>query len=116
MPTWVIQRVEALAINGRQDLAKGDKLLFVGRFSNENDFSAAIHEGVIAGVAQDDNDHNKDDDIKTDEDSEEPPGIDLDPESSRGKIGGVPPTEHPVDLPGVNPSENQVKLRGVAPQ
>ena len=35
------------------DLPDGNEPLFIDRFSNENDFSAALHEGGIKGVAQD---------------------------------------------------------------
>ena len=58
MPTWVTQHVEAIAINGGRDIAKDDEPLFVDRFSNNNDFSVALHEGGIKGVAQDDDDQN----------------------------------------------------------
>ena len=62
MPTWVIQRVEALAVSNGGDLDDGDGPLFVDRFSNKNDFTAALQEGGIAGVAQD-NDGKDDDTI-----------------------------------------------------
>ena len=38
----------------RQDLAENYEPLFVDRFSNKNYFAATLHEGGIAGVAQDD--------------------------------------------------------------
>ena len=72
MPTWVIQCVKALSVRDGQYLVYGYEPLFVGRFANESDFSAALHEGGIEGVAQDDNDpddDNNDDNRNTDEDS-----------------------------------------------
>ena len=65
MPTWVIQRVEALIINDGQDLAKVNEPLFIDRFTNEIDFAAARHEGGISGVVQDNDDHNADDNSNT---------------------------------------------------
>ena len=53
MPTWVIQRVEALAINDVWDLPKGYEPLFVDRFANDNDFAASLHEGGIEIVVYD---------------------------------------------------------------
>ena len=103
MPTWVIQSVEALSINDGRDLDKGNEPLFVDHFSNGNYFSAALHEFGTSGVAQDDDDQNDYDDSNTYENSEEPPGIDLDTESARGKIGEVPTTDHPVEIPWVEP-------------
>ena len=47
--------------NGR-DIADGNEPLFVDRFSNENDFTDALHEGSIEGVAQDDDDQDSDND------------------------------------------------------
>ena len=69
MPTWVIQHVEEISINGGQDIAKDNEQLFVDQFSKNNDFAAALHEGGIKGVAQDDDDQNDNDDSNTDEDS-----------------------------------------------
>ena len=40
-------------MHDRQDLSDGDEPLSVDRFADENDFSAALHEGGIARVAQD---------------------------------------------------------------
>ena len=45
-------------------LADGDEPLFVDRFADENGFSAALYEGGVAGVLQDNNeqeDYNDDD-------------------------------------------------------
>ena len=36
------------------DIFNGNELMSVDRFTNENDFSAAPHEGGIPGVLQDD--------------------------------------------------------------
>ena len=66
----------------RLDLAGGDEPLFVYRFANENDFSAALYEGGISGVAQEDNGKDNDnvnDNANTDEDPDKPPGISLEP-------------------------------------
>ena len=70
MPKWVIQCVEALVVRDGWYLSDVDELLFLDRFANEHDFSAALHEGGISGVAQDDNKKygdNDDDDSNTDE-------------------------------------------------
>ena len=86
MPTWVIQYVGALTMKGRRDLSGGDEPLFVDRFTNENDFASALHEGGIAGVAQDDNvqdNDNGDDNANTDEDPDDSPGIAIDPAEDR---------------------------------
>ena len=81
-------------MHGRQDLANGNELLFIERFSNKNNFDAELHEGGIAGVGQYDND--QDIDIEnvnrnTNEDLDTPLGIALDPTSDCGEILGVPP-------------------------
>ena len=52
--TWVIQIIEYLAACNRTDLDDGDEPLFVERFSKQNDLSAALHQGSITGVVQDD--------------------------------------------------------------
>ena len=41
---------------GGRNLADGDETMFVDRFTNEKDFAAALYEGGITGVAQDDDD------------------------------------------------------------
>ena len=38
------------------DLADRSEPIFIDRFTNKNDFSAALLEGGIAGVAQNDDD------------------------------------------------------------
>ena len=86
MPTWVIQYVGALTMKDRGDLSGGDEPLFAHQFTNENDFASALHEGGIAGVAQDedeqDND-NGDDNANMDEDPDDSPGIAHDPAEAR---------------------------------
>ena len=80
MPTWVIQRVEALAMCDGRDISDGNEPLFIEHFTNENYFSASLHQGGIAGVSQDrdkQDDDNDDDDRNTNEDLNEPPGIAL---------------------------------------
>ena len=87
MPTWVIQRVESLAMHDGQDLSGGDKPLFVDRFSNENDFASALHEGGITGVVQDNDEQDNDNDdgnINTDEYPDDPILIALDTTSACG--------------------------------
>ena len=94
IPTWVIQCVEALVMCDRWDLAGSNEPLFFDRFANQNYFSAALHEGGITGVAQDDNDKyddNEDGDIKTNEDPYKTPVISLDTTLDHRKIAGVPP-------------------------
>ena len=89
-----------------RDLADGNKPLFVHRFSNDNGFASALHDGGVVGVTQDNDekyDGNYDDNSNTDEDPDDPPGLALDPTSDRGEISGVPPPENPVELPGVEP-------------
>ena len=73
MTTWVIQRVEALSVRNVQDLADGNKALFIDLFFNKDDFTATLHEGGILRVAQENDDkdndnHNNNDDANTDED------------------------------------------------
>ena len=100
-----------------RDLAGGDKLLLVDRFTNENYFNAAMHEGGIAGVSQDDNvqyKDNYDDDANTGEDPDNPSGISLEAVAARGKIAVVSPPEIPVELPVVSPPESPVELPGLA--
>ena len=46
----------------RKDLANSDKPLFFDRFANKNDFSAALYEGGITGMAQDDDKEDDDND------------------------------------------------------
>ena len=78
MPTWVIQQVAARAMCDGWDLADGNEPMFINRFTNKNDFAAAPHEGVIAGVAQDDDDKeddNDNDNSNTNEDPDDPTGI-----------------------------------------
>ena len=62
MTTWVTQGVDSLDVRNGRDIANGNKPLFVERFDNENDFSATLHEGCIAGVAQEENYKYKDND------------------------------------------------------
>ena len=85
MPTWVIQRVEAIVICYGQDISNRYEPLFIELFFNENDFSAALHEGGITGVVQENNekDNDNDDDGRNTE-------------------------ENPVELTGVAPPENEV--------
>ena len=88
-------------------------------------FSIALHEGGITGVAQNDDQDDGGYDGSTEEiresagpnmdDSYEPPRISLDTVALRGEITGVPPPEHPVELPEVSPQENPVELPVVAP-
>ena len=52
MSIWVIQRIEALSVCDRRDLAYGYKSLFVDQFSNENNLATALQEGGITGVSQ----------------------------------------------------------------
>ena len=60
MLTWVIQRFEALVMRDVRDIANGNGPLFSDRFANENGFSAALHEGEIEGVAQNNDDQDND--------------------------------------------------------
>ena len=104
MPTWVIKRVEALDMHDAQDLADDDEPLFVERFSNDNDFAAALHESGIVGVVQDDDDKEDDNDNgdrNTDEDPDKPLRISLEPAADHRKNSGVSPPENPMELPGV---------------
>ena len=62
-------------MHDKQYLDDVNELLFVDPFANENDFSANLHEGGIAGVAQenkDQDDDNNNDDANTDEDPGNP--------------------------------------------
>ena len=45
-----------------RDLADNNEPLFIYRFSNKNDVAAALHEGGIVGVAQDDDEQDNDND------------------------------------------------------
>ena len=106
IPTWDIQHIEALAVRDGWYISDGDELLFVDRFANTNDFSAALHKGDIEGVAQDDGDQDNDNnngDINTYVDPDNPPRIALETAVACGKISGVPSTENPVKLPGLAP-------------
>ena len=60
MLTWVIQRVEELVMRDGRDISDGNGPLFSDRFDNENDFSTALHEGDIEGVAQNNDDQDND--------------------------------------------------------
>ena len=94
MPTWVIQHVAGRAMCDGWDLADGNEPMFIDRFTNKNNFSAALHEGGIAGVAQDDND--KDDDKDNDnsnmnKDPDDPTGIFIETAEVIREIAVVPP-------------------------
>ena len=65
MSTWFVRRVEALSARNVQDIANSNDPASVDLFSNKNDFTAVLHEGDIAGVAQDD--EQDDDDGNPDE-------------------------------------------------
>ena len=70
IPTCIIQRVEALAVSNIQDLADGNETLFINRFADQNDFVAALHEGGITVVVQEDDEQdgdNNDGDSNTNE-------------------------------------------------
>ena len=63
------------------------------RFANVNDFSAALHESSISGVAQDNDEQdydNYDDNSNMNEEPYNPPRISLDPAAACSKIVGVP--------------------------
>ena len=78
MPTWVIQHVEARAMCDGWYLSDGKEPMLIDRFTNKNDFAAALHEGGIAGVAQDDDDKEDDsdnDNSNTNEDPDDPTEI-----------------------------------------
>ena len=94
MPTWVIQHVEARAMCDGWYLSDGKEPMLIDRFTNKNDFAAALHEGGIAGMVQvnnEQNDVNDNDNRITYEDPNKPPGIVLEPAAACGKIAGVPP-------------------------
>ena len=94
MIAWVIQYAEELAVRNRHDLFNDDELLFVERFDNNNYFYAALHEGRITGVSQDNNDQeydNEDDYANTNEEPEGSHEITLDLAAARGEITGVSP-------------------------
>ena len=118
MSIWVIQRIEALYVCNRRDLAYGYKSLFVDQFSNENNLATALQEGGITGVSQYNNDQDNDNNYGNSniyEDPDNPPGIALDNTASCNKISGVALLENPVEIPGVAPQEKPVELPGVAP-
>ena len=78
IPTWVIQHVEARAMCDGWDLADGNEPMFIDRFTNKNDFSAALHEGGTEGVAwecDDKDDDNDNDNSNKNEDPDDPTGI-----------------------------------------
>ena len=75
--TWFIQQFDAIAMRDIRDLANGNEPLLTDRFSNDNDFIAALHEGGITEVAQGDHDqdgNNYDGDSKMDKVPDNPPG------------------------------------------
>ena len=49
-------------MGNRQDLTNGYETLFVEHFDNDNYFATTLHEGGIAGVAQDIDDQDKNND------------------------------------------------------
>ena len=67
MPTWVILRIEDISAHNRRYMYDSDEPLLVDCFDNENDFTAALHQGGIKGVAQDDYQDNNVDYENTDE-------------------------------------------------
>ena len=76
MPTWVIQRFEALAMCDGRDISDGDEPVFVNSFTNDNDFSAVLHENGITGVVQDNygqDDDNDDGNRNTNDGPDYPP-------------------------------------------
>ena len=94
MSTCVIQRIETLTMINEQDLADGYEPLFYGRFSYKKYFVAALHEGGITGVAQDNNeqdDNNDNDDANTYEDPDNLFVIALEPVTAHDEMTGVPP-------------------------
>ena len=64
MPKWVIRHIESLTTRDIRYLSNCNESLLVDHFSNKNYFSAALHEGGIAGVMQDDDDYNDNSDEK----------------------------------------------------
>ena len=48
------QCVESLAVRNKRYLSDGDEPLLVDKFANNNYFYAALHTGVIPGVAHED--------------------------------------------------------------
>ena len=52
IPTWVIQRVETLAVCDGWIIAGGNEPLSVDCLAKKNDFSDTLHEGGILVVAQ----------------------------------------------------------------
>ena len=87
MPTWFIQPVETLSMYDGGGISDGNELLFVDQYSNENGFSATLHEGGIARLAQYDNDQDYNNDnycSNMDEDTDDPSGISLEPAAARG--------------------------------
>ena len=93
MPTWVIQCVEAITVINGRDPADGNEPLFVDCFANDNYFSAKLHEGGTAGVAQDNDEQVNDNDnvdYNNDKETDDPTEIALEPAASCGEISGVP--------------------------
>ena len=68
MKTWLVQHIESHSVCDGKSLANVNVMLFIDQFSNGNYFVAALHEGAIAGVVQDEDDLNDDDNSNTDED------------------------------------------------
>ena len=82
-----MQRVDSLANHNGRYLSDGDELLSVDHFSNKNDFSAALHEGGTAGVAQNNDEQDNDDEYdggNTDEYLDNPPVVSLGTIEARG--------------------------------
>ena len=93
MPNWFIQHVDSLAARDGQYLDDGNEPLFVDHFFKENEFAAALHEGGIAGLAQDDDEQDDgEDDGKTDENPDNPPGVSLDTTAAHCRIFSSSPT------------------------
>ena len=118
IPTWIIQHIEEISMYDGWDIANGYELLFVERFTKDNDFASTLYEGGIEGVAQDENvqdDNNAYDNSNTDEYPDYPTGISLQTAAACGEIAWFPLPENPVELPGVPTPENPVEILGVAP-
>ena len=93
MPIWVIQHVEARAMCDGWDIADGNEPMFINRFTNKNDFAAALHEGGITGVAQDNDDEeydNDNDNSNTNEYPDDPTGIFIETAAVLREISVVP--------------------------
>ena len=68
--------------------------MFIERFTNKNDFSDALHEDGIAGVAQDDDnkgDDNDNENSNTNEDPDDPTGIFIETAAVLREITVAPP-------------------------